>query len=81
MRAHRTADRVKILREALRDGGLEFHRDYRTNSEMHTRRVLETLDRERMEKLSELQRKEDIMEREAKVGVLDCPISSKMGFL
>ncbi|XP_055331795.1 uncharacterized protein LOC129583833 [Paramacrobiotus metropolitanus] len=67
MRAHRSAERIKCLREALRDGGLEFHRDYRLNTETFVRRLADNLQEEKAEKLGELEKKESVLERHAKI--------------
>ncbi|GAV07946.1 hypothetical protein RvY_17719-2 [Ramazzottius varieornatus] len=65
MRMHRSQERVKRMREALRDGGLEYHRDFRMSTEHSLARLLYSLETEQKEKLIELERKEALLERES----------------
>ncbi|OQV14339.1 hypothetical protein BV898_11457 [Hypsibius exemplaris] len=67
MRTHRSLERIKYLREALRDGGLEYHRDYWMTPEHAIARRVYDLERVRKEKAAEIARKEALLERDAKI--------------
>lgn len=67
MRTHRLIERVRVDREALRDGGLEYHRDFRLKSEHLLHRMVYELDRIRKEKFQEFEKKEQLLDREAEV--------------
>ena len=64
---HRSLERTKSLREALRDGGLEYHRDYWMTPEHAVVRLVYSLERQRKAKLAELEKKEDLLDQDGKV--------------
>jgi hypothetical protein len=76
---HRALQRIQYLREALRDGGLEYHRNYWMSPGYVVTRSVYALEKLRRQKLLEVADKEARLERDAKV--CEIPLRQQSTFI